>query len=91
MKANVAGKLRRYTTTRILPRSRRAVCLRSVLSSQLSALSNQLAIPYSTNQLFPYSTASPNKLYELNKPNELNELTKLYELYKLSLSVCIRG
>ena len=31
-------------------------------SSQLSALSNQLAIPYSTNQLFPYSTASPNKL-----------------------------
>jgi hypothetical protein len=39
-------------------------------SFQLSAVGNQLAIPYSTNRPISYSTASPNEPNELNEPYE---------------------
>ena len=51
----------------------------SVFSYRQTALSNQLAIPYPTNQPINYLTASLNELNELHEPYELNELSVEWE------------
>ena len=44
-------------------------CRFSLFDSGLATVGSRLS--HSTNQLFDYSTASPNELHELYEPNEL--------------------